>query len=73
MAERDPYLVIMRAAAEGKGVCLNAREVLELSNDDAIAQVAYNALTAAEYDRAQLLPSRSGWVGMRVHRPAGKG
>jgi hypothetical protein len=67
--ERDPYLVIMRAAAKGVGVSLSAREVAELSRDSAISQVAMNGLTDKETDA---INAPEDWAKVRVHRvPAG--
>lgn len=66
--ERDPYLVIMRAAAKGVGVSLSAREVAELVMDSAIAQVACNALSDKE---AEEMRTPEDWATVRVHR-AGK-
>jgi lysozyme family protein len=67
--ERDPYLVIMRAAARGVGVSLSAREVRQLSLDSAVSDAAINGLSD---DEASAISSPDDWANVRVHRvPAG--
>jgi hypothetical protein len=44
MIDRDVYMAIMHAAANGRGLRLTAEEVWALSFDDAIETVAGNAL-----------------------------
>lgn len=68
MSNRDVYIAIMRAAALGKGLRLTAREVFELTIDDAITRRAWNGLTEEESQRcgahkcswADIDPDRTG-------------
>ena len=46
---RDIYIAIMVAAAKGKGLRLTYDECFDLSNDDAIATRASNALDDADW------------------------
>lgn len=46
---RDTYIAIMVAAAKGNGLRLSADECFALSNDDAIATRASNALDAKDW------------------------
>lgn len=47
--KRDVYMAIMHAAANGRGVHLNADEVWDLAHDDAIETRAGNALNESEH------------------------
>lgn len=53
-ALRNPYVRIMRNGMLGRGVTLSSSEVVDLSCDDAIAQVAYNYLVELGLDEAQI-------------------
>jgi hypothetical protein len=58
----DPYTRIMKAAAAGKGVVLSAREVYEMSFDDAIATVAENIRNDMEVQIADGTLSKTGYT-----------
>jgi hypothetical protein len=51
MTERDIYMAVMVASANGRGLHLTADEVDMLSLDDAISTAAANMLTEDEHNR----------------------
>jgi hypothetical protein len=48
---RSPYVVIMVAAHNGRGVILSPAEVQALADDDAIATTAVNHLPVDQFER----------------------
>jgi hypothetical protein len=62
---RCPYRAIMIAADRGRGVHLTAHEVFQMAGDNAIATVALNSLTPAEWERMEKTPARP-WLKLSV-------
>lgn len=67
---RDPYLVVAKAAAMGKGCHLDAEECGILVQDEQFMAVARNALTSDEVEKCSLFPNVNprGWKDLDLHR-----
>jgi len=59
MSERDPYLRILIAAEQGKGIRLSAQEVINLSLDDAIETAALFDISEKDHARLRRLKLRN--------------